>query len=95
LAKTKRFCDLKLISFCDVGIISTAINHYGHEGEYMSDNKFNYFEVTTSFLVRARNKSEAEKTALGRKNTKGEILSTNTAVERISAVEVREMLEIQ
>jgi len=60
----------------------------------MSDNKFNYFEVKTSFLVKARNKSEAEKIALGRKNVKGEILSTNTDVERVSAVDVREMLEI-
>lgn len=60
----------------------------------MSDNKFNYFEVTTSFLVKAKNKSEAEKIALGRKNVKGNILSTNTDVERVSAVEVREMLEI-
>lgn len=60
----------------------------------MSENKFNYFEVTTSLLVKAKNKSEAEKVALGRKNVKGEILSTNTDVERVSAVEVREMLEI-
>jgi len=60
----------------------------------MSDNKFNYFEVTTSLLVKAKNKSEAEKVALGRKNVKGEILSSNTDVERISAIDVREMLEI-
>jgi len=60
----------------------------------MTDNKFNYFEVTTSLLVKAKNKSEAEKVALGRKNVKGEILSSNTDVERISAVDVREMLEI-
>lgn len=60
----------------------------------MSENKFNYFEVTTSFLVKAKNKSEAEKIVLGRKNVKGEILSTNTDVERVSAVAVREMLEI-
>jgi hypothetical protein len=60
----------------------------------MSDNKFNYFEVTTSLLVKAKNKADAEKVALGRKNIKGEILSTNIDVERITAVEVREMLEI-
>ena len=60
----------------------------------MSENKFNYFEVTTSFLVKAKNKSEAEKVARGNKSTRGEILSTNVDVERVSAVAVREMLEI-
>jgi len=60
----------------------------------MSENKFNYFEVTTSFLVKAKNKADAEKVALGKRNVKGEVLSTQTEVQRISAVEVREMLEI-
>jgi hypothetical protein len=60
----------------------------------MADNKFNYFEVTTSYLVKAKNKAEAEKVVLGRRGVKGEILSNKTEVDRISAVEVREMLEI-
>jgi hypothetical protein len=60
----------------------------------MADNKFNYFEVTTSYVVKSKNKSEAEKIVLGRRGVKGEILSTKTNVDRISAVEVREMLEI-
>lgn len=59
----------------------------------MAENKFNYFVVTTERYVRAKNKSEAEKLALG-KRVPGEVLSTHTDIERISAVEVREMLEI-
>jgi hypothetical protein len=68
--------------------------HQKNKGKYMSNNKLNYFEVTTSFLVKAKNKAEAEKVAAGRRNIKGEILSTQTDVERVSAVEVRDMLEI-
>lgn len=60
----------------------------------MADNKFNYFEVTTSSVVKAKNKSEAEKIVLGRRGVKGEVITSKTSVDRISAVEVREMLEI-
>jgi hypothetical protein len=60
----------------------------------MAENKFNYFEVTTSYVVKAKNKSEAEKVVLGRRGFKGEIITSKTNVDRISAVEVREMLEI-
>jgi hypothetical protein len=60
----------------------------------MAENKFNYFEVTTSYVVKAKNKTEAEKVALGRRGVKGEIITSKTNVDRISAVEVREMLEI-
>jgi hypothetical protein len=60
----------------------------------MAENKFNYFEVTTSYFVKAKNKSEAEKVALGRRGVKGEVITSKINVDRISAVEVREMLEI-
>ncbi|MFZ4614350.1 MAG: hypothetical protein ACOYNH_11770 [Bacteroidia bacterium] len=60
----------------------------------MAENKFNYFEVTTSYVVKAKNKSEAEKVVLGRRGVKGEVITSKTNVDRISAVEVREMLEI-
>ena len=60
----------------------------------MAENKFNYFEVTTSYVVKAKNKAEAEKVALGRRGVKGEVITSKTNVDRISAVEVREMLEI-
>lgn len=60
----------------------------------MAENKFNYFVVTTERYVKAKNKSEAEKLALGKRGVTGEVLSSHTDVERVSAVEVREMLEI-
>ncbi len=60
----------------------------------MSENKFNYFEVVNTYIVKAKNKDEAEKVVLGRKGVKGQILSTQSDIERISAVEVREMLEV-
>jgi hypothetical protein len=60
----------------------------------MAENKFNYFVITTERYVKAKNKSEAEKLALGKRGVVGEVLSTHTDVERVSAVEVREMLEI-
>jgi len=60
----------------------------------MADNKFNYFEVSTNYVVKAKNKAEAEKVALGKRGVKGEVISNRTDVERISAVEVRQMLEI-
>jgi len=60
----------------------------------MPENKFNYFEVTTSYIVKAKNKSEAEKVVLGRKNVKGEVITSKTSIDRIPAVEVREMLEV-
>ena len=60
----------------------------------MAENKFNYFEVTTSYVVKAKNNSDAEKVVLGRRGVKGEVITSKTNVDRISAVEVREMLEI-
>jgi hypothetical protein len=41
----------------------------------MAENKFNYFEVTTSYVVKAKNKSEAEKVVLGRRGVKGEVIT--------------------
>jgi hypothetical protein len=60
----------------------------------MSDNKFKYFEVTTTALVKANSKTDAEKLTMGRRGVQGEVLSKTTDIERISAIEVREMLEV-
>ncbi len=60
----------------------------------MPENKFNYFEVTTSYIVKAKNKSEAEKVVLGRRGVKGEVITSKTSIDRVPAVEVREMLEV-
>ena len=59
----------------------------------MPENKFNYFEVVTSYIVKAKNKSEAEKIIHGRRGAKGEVITSKTNIDRISAVEVREMIE--
>jgi hypothetical protein len=59
----------------------------------MSDNKFKYFAVTTTSLVKANNKAEAQKVAMGRRGSTGELLFKSTEIERISSVEAREQLE--
>jgi len=61
----------------------------------MSDNKLKYFTVTTTTLVKANNKGEAEKIAASnrRKVTglAGEALLKQIEVDRISAVEAKQM----
>jgi len=59
----------------------------------MSENKFKYFAVTTTTLVKANNKAEAQKVAMGRRNVDGELLFKSTDIERISSVEAREQIE--
>ena len=59
----------------------------------MSDNKFKYFAVTTTSLVKANNKTEAQKVAMGRRGSDGELSFKSTEIERISSVEAREQLE--
>lgn len=62
----------------------------------MKDNKFKYFTVTTTTIVKANNKADAEKIALSNKRTlssvAGELIYKDVEVERISAVEAREQL---
>ena len=55
----------------------------------MSENKFNYFAVTTTVLVKAKNKQEAEKVAAGRRNAAGEVLFRATDIERISSAQAK------
>lgn len=59
----------------------------------MSDNKFKYFEVTTTALVKANSKADAEKLTMGRRGVSGEVLSKHTEIDRVSAIDAREMLE--
>lgn len=59
----------------------------------MSDNKFKYFTVTTTSLVKANTKADAQKLAVGRRNVDGELLFKSTDIERISSVEAREQIE--
>jgi hypothetical protein len=59
----------------------------------MSDNKFKYFTVTTTTLVKANNKTDAEKLAIGRRGVTGEVLFSAVDVDRISSSEAYEQLE--
>jgi hypothetical protein len=58
----------------------------------MSDNKFKYFTVTTTTLVKANNKADAQKLAMGRRGVTGEVMFNDVEIERISAVEAREQI---
>ena len=58
----------------------------------MSDNKFKYFTVTTTTLVKANHKTDAQKLAMGRRGVTGEVMFTDVEIERISAVEAREQI---
>lgn len=60
----------------------------------MSDNKFKYFTVESVVVVKANNKTDAEKLASGRRGVQGEVILKTTDVERISAVEARKQIEI-
>jgi len=60
----------------------------------MPENKFNYFTVETITVVKATNKSDAEKIALGRKNVKGQVLMQSTDVERISSVQAHKQIKL-
>ena len=62
----------------------------------MSDNKFKYFTVTTTSIVKANTMAEAEKLAKSNRRTipgvAGELLFKDFDVERISAVQAREQI---
>jgi len=58
------------------------------------ENKFKYFSVTTTLIVKAANIKQAEKVASSNGNyapgVSGEILFKDVEVERITAVEARQ-----
>jgi len=64
----------------------------------MSENKLNYFEVMTTTLVKARNKTEAEKIAMSNRrkvtNTPGEALMKQVKIDRITAVEAKQQITV-
>lgn len=55
----------------------------------MSSNKNKYFEVTTSVIVKAPNKTEALSVASRKRGASGEILSTDTWVENLTAASAK------
>jgi len=61
----------------------------------VSDNKFKYFEVNTTTVVKALNKTDAVKAAASTKRVPGtEVLDTWADVDRISAVQARELINL-
>lgn len=63
----------------------------------MTENKYKYFTVTTTSIVKAVNMSEAAKIAAGNRRTAvgvaGELLFKDVDVERITALKAREQIE--
>lgn len=59
----------------------------------MSAKKLNYFEVTETSIVKARNKTEALAIANGRKNVPGEVLSDRDEITRLPAAEARALAD--
>ncbi len=59
----------------------------------MSENKFKYFTVTTTAIVKATTKSDAEAIASGRRVSAatGKALYRDVVIERISAIEAHDM----
>jgi hypothetical protein len=64
----------------------------------MSSNKYKYFVVTTTSVVKAPNKTTAELIATTNRRTKGstsgEILFRDIDIERISAVEAQTHISV-
>jgi hypothetical protein len=60
----------------------------------MSENKFNYFTVETITVVKAANKTDAEKIVLGQKNIKGKVLMQSNNIERISSVQAHKQIKL-
>jgi|GEM_PF-1723376 len=61
------------------------------------ENKYKYFTVTTTSIVKAANMSEAAKIAASNRRTAtgiaGELLFKDVDVERITAIKAREQIE--
>lgn len=59
----------------------------------MSENKFKYFEITNTAIVRANNKTDAEAVARGRRGVSGSTLASEVSVEVLSATEAKTLAE--
>jgi hypothetical protein len=63
----------------------------------MAENKFKYFTVTTTSVVKAPTSAEAQKIAKSNNRkvsgVRGELLFKDVEVERITAVKAREQIE--
>lgn len=59
----------------------------------MSSNKFNYYTVTRTTVVKANNKTDALALAMNRRGITGEALATDTDIERIPAAEAHTLVQ--
>lgn len=60
----------------------------------MSTNKFKYWTVTTTKVVKANNKKDAIAAVRKMKASGAKVLSSDTSVDRISASEARDFLSV-
>jgi len=62
----------------------------------MSENKYKYFTVTTTAIVKAPKKTSAEKIAMSNRRTvtgvNGELIYKDVETDRITAVQARQQL---
>ncbi len=78
----------------DIVIISTkgVLIPYQGEEQIMSANKFRYYEVSNTAIVKANNMTDAQALVRGRKNVTGQILATDVDVTRLSASEAQSFI---
>lgn len=60
----------------------------------MSSNKFNYYTVTTTTIVKANNKTDALALTMNRRGVTGEILTREVDVDRIAAAEAHALVQV-
>jgi len=60
----------------------------------MSSNKFNYYTVTTTTIVKANNKTDALAVTMNRRGVTGEILTREVYVDRIAAAEAHALVQV-
>jgi len=54
-------------------------------------NKFRYYTVETSQVVKALNKTDARAIASGRRGVPGNVMDSTVGVERVTAAEAKSM----
>lgn len=54
-------------------------------------NKFRYYTVETSQVVKALNKTDARAIASGRRGVPGSVMDSTVGVERVTAAEAKSM----
>lgn len=60
----------------------------------MSSNKFNYYTVTTTAVIKATNKTDALALSMNRRGVSGQVLSQDTEVDRIPATEAHALVQV-